>query len=148
MELRGTILIPLTGGHGVNTGIGDVDNLAWKLAAVTAGYAGEALLDTYEAERRPVARQVIDISTANARARAGYRIDDELLLTATYDSTAVAPDPGPAPEVTALDLGGYHPGSHPGARMPHAPLTGGSAGVTSPPAAFESDPDRRTAGAR
>ncbi|MER7756853.1 FAD-dependent monooxygenase [Kitasatospora sp. NPDC097643] len=125
-------LIPPTGGHGMNTGIGDVDNLAWKLAAVTAGYAGDALLDTYEAERRPVARQVIDISTANARARAGYRIDDELLLTAAYASTAVVPDTDTAPEVAALHPGGYYrPVSRPGARMPHVRLSDGPAGVTS-----------------
>ena len=46
-----------TGGFGVNTGIEDAVNLAWKLAAVTAGWAGEALLDTYEAERKPIAER-------------------------------------------------------------------------------------------
>jgi hypothetical protein len=43
-----------TGGHGANTGIGDAVNLGWKLAAVADGWGGEALLDSYEAERRPV----------------------------------------------------------------------------------------------
>jgi len=47
-------LIP-TGGYGMNTGIGDAYDLSWKLAAVINGYAGKALLDSYEAERRPVA---------------------------------------------------------------------------------------------
>ena len=46
-------------GHGMNTGIGDAVNLAWKLALVTAGDADPALLDSYEAERRPVAEGVI-----------------------------------------------------------------------------------------
>jgi len=46
-------------GHGMNTGIGDAVNLAWKLALVTAGDADPALLDSYEAERRPVADEVI-----------------------------------------------------------------------------------------
>ncbi|MER7673634.1 FAD-dependent monooxygenase [Kitasatospora sp. NPDC096128] len=124
-------VIPPTGGHGMNTGIGDVDNLAWKLAAVTTGYAGDALLDSYEAERRPVARQVIDISMANAQNRAGYRIDDELLLTATYQSTAILPDPDTAPIQTGLSPDGYRPGCHPGQRLPHVRLTGGDAGVTS-----------------
>ncbi|MFJ9775725.1 FAD-dependent monooxygenase [Kitasatospora sp. NPDC101157] len=124
-------VIPPTGGHGMNTGIGDVDNLAWKLAAVTTGNAGDALLDSYAAERRPVARQVIDISSANARSRAGYRIDDELLLTATYQSTAVIPDPDTAPMQTGLSPDGYRPGCHPGQRAPHVRLTGGDAGVTS-----------------
>ncbi|MFD5467772.1 FAD-dependent monooxygenase [Kitasatospora sp. NPDC127059] len=123
--------IPPTGGHGMNTGIGDADNLAWKLAAVTTGYAGDALLDSYEAERRPIARQVIGISTANAQSRAGYRIDDELLLTATYQSTAVIPDPDSAPKQTGLSPDGYRPGCHPGQRAPHVRLTGGDVGATS-----------------
>ncbi|MBD0674549.1 FAD-dependent monooxygenase [Streptomyces sp. CBMA156] len=116
-------VVPPTGGHGMNTGIGDADNLAWKLAAVTAGTAGEALLDTYGAERRPVARQVIDISLANSRARSGYRIDDELLLTAAYRSTAVLTEPG-APERPPLDPGHEHPDSAPGTRLPHLRLDG------------------------
>ncbi|MFE6051367.1 FAD-dependent monooxygenase [Kitasatospora sp. NPDC056446] len=115
--------VPPTGGHGMNTGIGDADNLAWKLAAVVSGTAGEALLDTYEAERRPVARQVIDISLANSRARAGYRIDDELLLTAAYRSTAVLTDPA-SPVRPPLDPEHEHPGGAPGTRLPHLPLTG------------------------
>ncbi|MFI5933939.1 FAD-dependent monooxygenase [Actinoplanes sp. NPDC051494] len=41
-------------GLGLNTGIQDVHNLAWKLAAVLSGQASDALLDTYEAERRPI----------------------------------------------------------------------------------------------
>ncbi|MEV6883993.1 FAD-dependent monooxygenase [Streptomyces sp. NPDC051135] len=44
-----------TGAFGSNTGIQDAHNLAWKLAAVLEGWAGEALLDTYDMERRPVA---------------------------------------------------------------------------------------------
>lgn len=50
---------PPTGGQGMNTGIQDADNLAWKLALVTHQLASAALLDSYEAERRPVAEQVI-----------------------------------------------------------------------------------------
>jgi hypothetical protein len=42
------------GGLGMNTGIGDVMNLCWKLAAVHDGWAGAKLLDSYESERRPV----------------------------------------------------------------------------------------------
>lgn len=44
-----------TGGYGLNSGIADVVNLGWKLAAVVNGYGGDALLDSYETERRPVA---------------------------------------------------------------------------------------------
>lgn len=48
-------LPPNRGGYSANTGIEDAHNLAWKLAAVLAGESAPALLDTYEAERRPVA---------------------------------------------------------------------------------------------
>ncbi|MES5823213.1 FAD-dependent monooxygenase [Streptomyces sp. RG80] len=54
-----------TGAFGSNTGIQDAHNLAWKLAAVLGGWAGEELLDTYDAERRPVA----EATSARAAAR-------------------------------------------------------------------------------
>lgn len=44
---------PPTGGLGLNSGVQDAENLAWKLAAVLAGQAEDALLDSYETERRP-----------------------------------------------------------------------------------------------
>ena len=47
------------GGHGMNTGIGDAVNLAWKLAAVLQGRADAGLLDTYEPERRAFARRLV-----------------------------------------------------------------------------------------
>ncbi|OIJ97033.1 FAD-dependent monooxygenase [Streptomyces monashensis] len=52
-----------TGGFGMNTGIDDAANLAWKLAARVHGWGGEGLLDSYAAERRPVALR----NTAAAR---------------------------------------------------------------------------------
>lgn len=57
---------PPTGGLGLNTGVQDVRNLCWKLAAVLRGYATDALLDTYEAERRPVAAFNVEHSLRNA----------------------------------------------------------------------------------
>src|SRR3954454_7437216 len=57
---------PQTGGLGLNTAIGDVSNLAWKLAAVLRGVAGDALLDTYESERKPVAARNVEHSLLNA----------------------------------------------------------------------------------
>ena len=57
---------PPTGGMGLNTGIADIHNLAWKLGAVHRGWATEALLDTYEAERRPVAERNASVSLDNA----------------------------------------------------------------------------------
>jgi 2-polyprenyl-6-methoxyphenol hydroxylase-like FAD-dependent oxidoreductase len=47
------------GGQGMNTGLQDAYNLAWKLALVVSGQAGDALLDSYEAERLPVARRLL-----------------------------------------------------------------------------------------
>jgi 2-polyprenyl-6-methoxyphenol hydroxylase-like FAD-dependent oxidoreductase len=47
------------GGQGMNTGIGDAVNLAWKLAAVINGQASEKLLDSFEAERIPFARKLV-----------------------------------------------------------------------------------------
>jgi 2-polyprenyl-6-methoxyphenol hydroxylase-like FAD-dependent oxidoreductase len=62
--------IPPSGGFGMNTGIGDADNLAWKLAASLAGWAGPALLGSYATERRPVA--VANAEEALANWRAGH----------------------------------------------------------------------------
>lgn len=56
---------PPTGGLGLNTGVQDAHNLAWKLAAVLRDEAGPDLLDTYETERRPVARINLEHSVAN-----------------------------------------------------------------------------------
>ncbi|WP_328297328.1 MULTISPECIES: FAD-dependent oxidoreductase [unclassified Streptomyces] len=52
------------GGQGMNTGLGDAENLAWKLALVASDRAGGSLLDTYEAERRPVAAEVLKSTSA------------------------------------------------------------------------------------
>ena len=57
---------PPTGGLGLNTGAADVHNLIWKLGAVEAGWLDAALLDTYEAERKPVAQFNCDQSMLNA----------------------------------------------------------------------------------
>jgi 4,5-epoxidase len=59
------------GGQGMNTGIGDAENLAWKLALVARGRADAGLLDTYAAERRPLAADVLSTTTANTRMLVG-----------------------------------------------------------------------------
>ncbi|MFR0354338.1 FAD-dependent oxidoreductase [Streptomyces sediminimaris] len=68
-----------TGAFGSNTGIQDAHNLAWKLAAVLGGWAGEGLLDTYDAERRPVAEAT--------SARAAHR-------SAEHSHPGFTPPPG------------------------------------------------------
>ena len=61
--------MPPNGGFGGNTGIHDVHNLAWKLALVLTGHAGERLLDTYASEREPVARFTVEQAFARYVAR-------------------------------------------------------------------------------
>lgn len=62
---------PHTGGFGLNSGVQDAHNLAWKLAAVLRDGASDALLDTYEAERRPVVTRFAEQSTHNH-----FKLDD------------------------------------------------------------------------
>jgi 2-polyprenyl-6-methoxyphenol hydroxylase-like FAD-dependent oxidoreductase len=67
-----------TGGLGVNTGIEDVANLAWKLGAVCQGWAPPKLLDTYEQERHPIALRNTAAALALAKAGGGCPIVPEL----------------------------------------------------------------------
>ncbi len=60
-------LMPVWQGQGYNSGIRDAANLGWKLAAVVNGHAGDALLDSYDVERRKHARAMIDLSTMVGR---------------------------------------------------------------------------------
>ncbi|MGW9029416.1 FAD-dependent monooxygenase [Streptomyces sp. NPDC055722] len=55
--------LPPSGGLGLNSAVQDAYNLCWKLAAVLAGRAGDGLLDTYNAERRPVNKTNIETAT-------------------------------------------------------------------------------------
>jgi 2-polyprenyl-6-methoxyphenol hydroxylase-like FAD-dependent oxidoreductase len=71
-----------SGGHGMNTGLGDVANLGWKLEAVLHGWAPDALLDTYTAERRPHAERMV------RRAWHNYRVDNAILPDPTLDDPA------------------------------------------------------------
>ncbi len=69
---------PPMGGLGLNTGIQDAHNLAWKIGAVERHEAGAALLDSYETERRGVALTNADQSDLNARRILGLRASLEL----------------------------------------------------------------------
>jgi 2-polyprenyl-6-methoxyphenol hydroxylase-like FAD-dependent oxidoreductase len=74
-------------GQGLNLGLGDAANLGWKLAATLAGWAPAGLLDTYDAERRPIAAWVLDWTRAQvalmrgdtATAQLRKVVEDELL---------------------------------------------------------------------
>ena len=107
---------PPTGGQGLNTSVQDAYNLGWKLAAVLAG-APDTLLDTYEEERRPVAADVLGLSTkllegqrdggGLRRGRDTHQLDIGYASSAlSYDQTHRADGP----------LAGH--------RMPDAKLTG------------------------
>ena len=70
---------PPSNGLGSNTSIQDSYNLAWKLAAVLRGQAGQPLLETYSAERAPVARQIV--TRANQSSREFVQFFEVLGLT-------------------------------------------------------------------
>jgi hypothetical protein len=142
--------LPPTGGFGLNTGIQDVHNLIWKLAYVLKDWADERLLDSYEVERRPVARFNADRALENSRsvasiARAAraehsdggdssaieavaesrhYGNFQGLEFGFSYHSAAVIDD-GSARAFGADEVEDYHPCAGPGHRMPHLWLAGG-----------------------
>ena len=70
-------LNPPFGGHGLNTGLGDAVDLGWKLAAVLQGWGGPRLLDSFEAERRPIQTQVIAAAAANNRVLSTELLSDD-----------------------------------------------------------------------
>ncbi|GGT34044.1 3-(3-hydroxyphenyl)propionate hydroxylase [Streptomyces kurssanovii] len=67
---------PPTGAQGMNTGIQDAYNLAWKLALAVTGTARPGLLDSYDAERRPVGEEVVGRTVRHATA-GGVQTDPE-----------------------------------------------------------------------
>ena len=64
---------PPDGGQGLQTGVGDAVNLGWKLAQVVKGTSPDGLLDTYQAERHPIAARVLHTTMASV----ALRRDDE-----------------------------------------------------------------------
>lgn len=78
---------PPSNGLGSNTSIQDSYNLAWKLAAVLRGDAGPALLESYSAERAPVARQIV--TRANQSSREFGGIFEVLGLTSAENAEAM-----------------------------------------------------------
>jgi 2-polyprenyl-6-methoxyphenol hydroxylase-like FAD-dependent oxidoreductase len=123
--------MPPTGGFGMNTGVQDVQNLCWKMAAVLKGQAGAALLDTYHPERQPLGlvttRNSLENSLSMGRTarqdsaklpRSEFLNEQGLIFGATYESTAVLPDGSP-PEAVADPVTQYVPSARPGRRAPH-----------------------------
>jgi 2-polyprenyl-6-methoxyphenol hydroxylase-like FAD-dependent oxidoreductase len=136
-------------GLGLNTGLGDAVDLAWKLVAVLAGWGGAGLMDSYETERHPVGvRNVghasmtydtdrtqsphpeIALDTA-AGAQARRAMGEAIVRTQTAkfitDGIALGYryDPSPicwpdAGPAPPLTISEYHPTSYPGSRAPHA----------------------------
>ena len=106
---------PPTGGQGMNTGIQDAYNLAWKLALVLRGSASEKLLDSYEAERRPVGADVIARTRAasekygSERGKPPDRLVDTQVLVSYRGSPVVGEEgamAGPAAGDRAPDVVG------------------------------------------
>lgn len=83
-----------TEGHGMNTGLQDAFNLAWKLALVCQGVAADALLDSYEAERRPVAVRVAESGDASEAMQSLVSVEERAARDAALRSTFA--DPGSA----------------------------------------------------
>ncbi|MGW0222058.1 FAD-dependent monooxygenase [Streptomyces tendae] len=119
---------PPTGGQGLNLGLQDAFNLGWKLAARLGGRAPDALLDTYQAERRPVAEDVLD----NTRAQMELHATDpgpravRRLLTELMDIDEV--NRRLTEKITAVGIR-YDFGEGPdllGRRVPDVEVAGGS----------------------
>jgi hypothetical protein len=141
-------------GLGLNTGLGDAVDLAWKLEATLAGWAGGRLLDSYEIERHPVGvRNVghasmthdtdrtqaphpeIALDTA-AGAQARRAMGEAIVRTQTRkfitDGIALGYRYDASPicwpdrdPAPPLTISEYHPTSYPGSRAPHAWLAAG-----------------------
>jgi 2-polyprenyl-6-methoxyphenol hydroxylase-like FAD-dependent oxidoreductase len=138
------LMIP-TGGLGMNTGIGDVADLGWKLAASLAGWGGPGLLQAYESERRPIGLRNVRASGEAMRGRDRWRqaeapadmarlfaieqrrVTEILGVEAGYryvDSPLIWPESGEGPDP---DGSAYVPTTWPGARLPHVWLEDGGA---------------------
>jgi 2-polyprenyl-6-methoxyphenol hydroxylase-like FAD-dependent oxidoreductase len=149
------LVIP-TGGLGMNTGVGDALDLAWKLAATLAGWGGPRLLDSYEVERRQVGERNVGASRYAAlgrrKWRAQYRPDirDDTPQGAATRANLVRVaeiEQRKSNEMIGAELGyryvdspivcdipggpehryrEYEPTTWPGARLPHAWLADGT----------------------
>ena len=141
-------LMSPTGGYGLNTGIADVMNLGWRIAAVLKGWARIELLDSYELERRPMALRAAKEATDNraftrvvletggllesmtsrehafefirkTMSRHGKHFDGNgIYLGDRYDQSPIVSEDGSPP--TPWDAEIYFPTTRPGGRLPLA----------------------------
>lgn len=148
-------LHPPFGGYGMNMGIADSVDLGWKLAAALQGWGGPVLLESYEAERRPVHQWVLDEAVINhatlgnqllvddiealgeAGERARREVGDRIRVAKMREFTTLGVvlgytyDDSPViasdgSAVRSKDFINYVPSSRPGALAPHAWLHDGS----------------------
>lgn len=106
------------GAMGMNTAVQDAHNLAWKLAAVISGWGGIPLLDTYEAERHPIAQRNVEISWDIWKDMRKAERTMGAVLGLSYESSAVIPD-GTERLQLSNPVTDYIPTARPGSRAPH-----------------------------
>ncbi len=141
------------GSFGMNTGIGDITNLSWKIEAALNGWAGDALLQSYTTERRPIGQRNVDYAAARfgrgddivpmpsimedspegaeQRKKLGERIEKEMLsppnfglqIGYRYDCSPVICQE-PGP-TPKVERGTYTATTRPGARAPDARMADG-----------------------
>jgi len=141
------------GGFAMNVGLADAHNLAWKLAAVLAGWAAPALLDSYQAERAPISRlmtkqMAINLSffSSAVKAAAGFPAPSQppaqlplarpdsfrehgLVFGHAYASAIIVPDGTDSVQVKN-PVTDYVPNARPGSRAPHVWLERGGTLIT------------------
>jgi 3-(3-hydroxy-phenyl)propionate hydroxylase len=136
------------GARGLNSGVADAENAAWKIAFVARGWAGERLLESYHAERHAAARENLEITTATmdflvpqSEAAAAHRRDvldraaADPAARARVDSGRLAEPfwyvdsplttPSPARPFAGRPPRGDVPAPGPGVLVPDAPVAGG-----------------------
>ncbi len=119
-------VVPPNGGFGGNTGVQDAHNLAWKLALVVGGVAGPELLETYDAERRPIGELTVEQAYSRYVTRVAPYLGTEgmqplvddisMEIGHRYASSAVVLEPGCEP---ALHEHPHQSKGRPGSRAPH-----------------------------
>jgi 2-polyprenyl-6-methoxyphenol hydroxylase-like FAD-dependent oxidoreductase len=119
-------VVPPNGGFGGNTGVQDAHNLAWKLALVLRGVAGPELLETYDAERRPIGELTVEQAYSRYVTRVAPYLGTEdmqplvddisMEIGHRYNSSAVVLEPGGD---AALHEHPHRSKGRPGSRAPH-----------------------------